>query len=258
MKILQNKARQIIEILGVKIDKIDYQSALVTAKKLIDGGGKHYVVTPNPEFIVLAQKDLQFKEILNRADLSVPDGIGLVWLSRIFARGLPERVAGVDLLEGMAALAEEHGFNLFLLGAKEGVSGKAADVLKKRYPKLTIAGTYAGDSSPKADNEVVSVIGNEKIDILAVAYGSVKQEKWIARNLPRLNVKLAFGVGGALDYISREKKRAPVVIRRIGLEWFFRLLREPRRFKRQLTIPTFTYLLLKDRLKSLIRRPDSD
>ena len=239
--------------MGVKVDKIDYQSALVTAKKLIDGSGKHYIITPNPEFIVLAQKDTQFREILNKADLSVPDGIGLVWLSRIFAGGLPERVTGVDLLEGLAALAEEHGFSLFLLGAKEGVAGKAAEVLKKRFPRLKIAGTYAGDSSSKADNEVVSVIGNEKIDILAVAYGPVKQEKWIARNLPRLDIKLAIGVGGALDYISREKKRAPVIIRQIGLEWFFRLIREPWRLKRQLAIPTFTYLLLKDRLKSLIK-----
>jgi N-acetylglucosaminyldiphosphoundecaprenol N-acetyl-beta-D-mannosaminyltransferase len=248
----QYKSEQKVEILGVKIDKIDYQSALAIAKKLIDGGGKHYVVTPNPEFIVLAQKDLQFKEILNKADLSIPDGIGLVWLSRMLGEGLRERVTGADLLEGLAGLAEEHGFNLFLLGAKEGIAGKAANVLKKRYPKLTIAGNYAGDADPQGDRETLVTLQDKKIDVLAVAYGPPKQEKWIVRNLPFLNVKLAIGVGGALDYIIGEKQRAPVIIRRMGLEWLFRLILEPSRLKRQLTIPVFTYLLLKDRLRSLI------
>ena len=136
---------------------------------------------------------------------------------------------------------------MFLLGAAEGVADKAAEVLKEKHPKLKIAGTYSGSADSEFDDETNKAIGNKKIDILAVAHGAPKQEKWIARNLPRLNVKLAIGVGGALDYISGEKKRAPVFIQKIGLEWAFRLISEPSRFKRQLALPYFVYLVFKEK-----------
>lgn len=238
-----------MEILGVKVDKATYEEALQKAKRLIDGGGKHYIVTPNPEFIVLAQKDAEFRKILNSASLSIPDGIGLVWAAKILRKNLPERVTGVDLLEGLAALAAEHGFNIFLLGGKEGVAAKAADVLKIRYPKLEIAGIYGGKAEPEFDALTRSHLVSKKIDILAVAYGPPRQEKWIARNLPYIDVKLAIGVGGALDYISGQKKRAPRFVQKIGLEWFYRLISEPRRLKRQLSLPYFALLVFKNRFK---------
>lgn len=239
------KQNQTFHMLGVKIDRVSYQSTLEAAKELIESPGKHYIVTPNPEIIVAATKDEEFAAILNKADVSVPDGMGLVWLAKLTGRKVRERVSGVDLLEGLAALAEEHGFNMFLLGAPEGVAGKAAEVLKEKHSKLKIAGTYSGSAASEFDDETNKAIGNKKIDILAVAYGAQKQEKWIARNLPHLNVKLAIGVGGALDYISGEKKRAPGFIQKIGLEWAFRLISEPSRFKRQLALPYFVYLVLK-------------
>ncbi|HEX7455973.1 MAG TPA: WecB/TagA/CpsF family glycosyltransferase [Candidatus Nanoarchaeia archaeon] len=238
-----------MEILGIRVDAITYQQALEKSKELIESGGKHYIVTPNPEIIVKATKDAQFRNILNKSALSVPDGIGLVLLAKLTGKPLKERVAGVDLLEGLAALAQEHGFSMFLLGSGERVVKKAGEALKKEYPKLEIVGTYSGVADPKFDKETRGKIGNKKIDILAVAYGAPKQEKWIARNLPKLNVKLAIGVGGAFDYISGGKRRAPVFLQKIGLEWAFRLISEPSRLKRQLALPYFVYLMFRESSK---------
>jgi N-acetylglucosaminyldiphosphoundecaprenol N-acetyl-beta-D-mannosaminyltransferase len=236
-----------MNMLGVRIDEVNYQEALEVAENLVEKNGRHYIVTPNPEIISLAQKDLDFKEILNNADLSIADGIGLIWASWISGKRLRARVTGTDFLEGFAALAAEHGFNLFLLGSSDGVAAKAAQAFKARYPNLRIAGSYGGNSNPEFDKKTRSAIKDKKIDILAVAYGAPKQEKWIARNLPYLNVKLAIGVGGALDYISGEKTRAPGWAQRLGFEWAFRLLKEPARFKRQLALPYFSYLVFKER-----------
>ena len=237
-----------MKILGVKIDSVTYQEALEKAKKLLDSEGKHYIVTPNPEIVVQAQKDPEFKKILNSADLSLPDGVGLVALSGLGGDKLPERVTGVDFLDGLAALAENFGFSLYLLGGEQNVAKKAAEELQRRYPKLNIVGASSGNPDSKFDNETRKLLINKKIDILAVAYGSPKQEKWIARNLRLLNVKVAIGVGGAFDFISGNKRRAPVWMQTVGLEWVFRLLNEPRRVKRQLALPYFAYLVIRERL----------
>jgi len=239
-----------MEIMGVKVDSVTYPQALEKARKFIESGGKHYIVTPNPEIIVTAQKDRQFKDILNKADLAVPDGIGLIFAARFLGKSLPERVTGVDLLEGLVALAAEHGYNLFILGGGEGVAGKAAVELKKRYSKLKIAGTFSGRAEEEFDKETRAAFAGKKIDILAVGYGAPKQERWIARNLPLLNVKLAIGVGGAFDFLAGEAPRAPQRIRQLGLEWLYRLVRQTWRLKRQLSLPYFVYLVLKARLKS--------
>ena len=231
------------------MDNITYGEALERAKELIEKEGKHYIVTPNPEIVVQAQKDPEFKKILNSADLSIPDGIGLVLLSKVGSEKLSERVTGVDFLDGLAALAENFGFSIYLLGGKQGVAEEAAEELRKRYPKLKIAGTSVGNPDPKFDKETRKPLTDKKIDILAVAYGSPKQEKWIARNLRYLNVKLAIGVGGAFDFISGNKRRAPVWMQKVGLEWVFRLLNEPRRVKRQLALPYFAYLVIREKLK---------
>ena len=248
-----------MEILGVRVDNVNFQQALEKAKKLIEGPGKHCVVTPNPEIIVAAQKDRQFKEILNKSSLSIPDGIGLVWGARILGEKLPERVTGTDLLEGLAALAAEHGYSLFLLGGMEGVAEKAGAKFKIQNSKVKIGttaepslnqeGRPVNSEETEKEKEAIEKINQFRPDILAVAFGAPKQEKWIARNLPKLNVKLAIGVGGALDYISGEKTRAPGWVKGVGLEWLFRLVQEPTRFRRQLTLPYFGYLIFKERFK---------
>ena len=229
-------------VLGVRLDKVTFQEAVDICKKLIKSNTGHYVVTQNQEIIVAAHKNSQFKEILNGSDLSIPDGVGIVWLSKIFGDGIPERVSGIDLLESLVRVAAENGLGIFLLGGQEGVAEKASKVLKSRYPKLKIVGTFAGDGERSGDKEVLKKIGQSHIDILAVAYGPGKQERWIKRNLKKINVKLAIGVGGALDFISMEKRRAPKWVQNIGLEWLFRLVNEPSRWKRQLVLPVFVLL----------------
>lgn len=230
-----------VNILGVKVDQINAQEALERTKRMVDSGKRHFIVTPNPEMIVAAQNDSEFKEILNSADLSIADGAGLVKLARFTGKHLPERISGVDFVEGLAGMAEEFGFSMFLLGGEAGVAKNAGDNLKKLFPKLKIVGTFSGKAGDGFDS-----IKSKNIDVLVVAFGHVRQEKWIKRNLPKLHVKLAIGVGGALDYISGSKRRAPEFIQKANLEWLYRLITEPWRIKRQFALPKFVYLVLKD------------
>lgn len=247
-----------VDILGVKISKVGYESAIERIERFLAGGGQHWVVTPNPEFIVRAQKDCQFREILNRADLALPDGVGLRLAAKFlslkafnptivriftalvqgFAVGLaavvrpsyldvlPYQVTGTDLMIKLCDLAAQKGYTVFLLGGREGVATAAAQRLQRQFANIKIVGTYSGDPREDFDEQTRAAIVSG-VDLLFVAYGAPVQEKWIARNLPHLPVKVALGVGGALDFISGRKKRAPRILRQVGLEWLYRLLQEP-------------------------------
>jgi N-acetylglucosaminyldiphosphoundecaprenol N-acetyl-beta-D-mannosaminyltransferase len=220
-----------VDILGVKISRIDYDSAIRVIERFLRSGKKHYVVTPNPEFIVLAQKDHEFREILNRADLAIPDGVGL---------RVGTRVTGTDLMLKLCQIAAEKGYSVFLLGGRNGVAEEAAKRLKERFANLNIVGTSEGDPLSNFQFPIYFALRNtlragnfqSAIDFLFVAYGAPKQEKWIAKNLPQIPVKVAMGVGGAFDFIAGRRKRAPKILRRLGLEWLWRLLQEPQRLPR--------------------------
>ncbi|MFW6110355.1 MAG: WecB/TagA/CpsF family glycosyltransferase [Patescibacteria group bacterium] len=244
-----------MKILGVGVDNVSMQEALQKLEKLITSGRLHnYIVTPNPEFIVAAQKDPDFKNILNAADLSIPDGIGLLAASHLLSGSIKGRVTGVDFVTLSCALAAERGWEVFFLGAAPSVAERAASKLKDKYPHLKIAGTYAGDGSSRGDKdtkEAVSQAAEEEkpIDLLFVAYGHGKQEKWIARNLSDLPVAVAVGVGGAFDFIAGEVPRAPRFFRLLGLEWLFRLIVQPGRIKRiYRAVVVFPWLVLKKQL----------
>jgi len=225
---------QHIDILGVKISKVTYESAIKMVEGFLADGKKHYIVTPNPEFIVLAESDQDFRQILNQADLAIPDGVGL---------RVGERVTGTDLMIKLCGLAAEKGYSVFLLGGRNGVAKEAAKRLKERFVNLNIVGTYEGDPSRNFQFS--------EIDLLFVAYGAPKQEKWIAKNLSKIPVRVAMGVGGAFDFIAGKKKRAPAVLRRLGLEWFWRLIQEPQRFPRILNATIkFPLLVFLDKIKS--------
>ncbi|MBU4368656.1 WecB/TagA/CpsF family glycosyltransferase, partial [Patescibacteria group bacterium] len=181
-----------------------------------------------------AQKDAEFREIINNADLVVPDGFGLILASKIIHRknGLTERISGIDLID---EIIKNFGrdYKIFLLGGKESVAKLAAEKLKERFPDIKIAGFFSGDAGEAGDSATVSAINQAKPDILFIAFGAPKQEKWIARNLKKIpSVRLAIGVGGAFDIISGKIKRAPRWMRRLGLEWLWRLIQEPRRIGR--------------------------
>ncbi len=238
-----------VDILGVQVHRITMEAALREIARLVESGGERYVVTVNPEFVMTARRRPEFRRVLNAADLSLPDGIGLVLASRLLGAPIPERVAGSDLVPRLAGIAAERGWSIFLLGAAPGVAERAAQVLRRRFPSIRIAGTFAGSPRPEHDGEIVPLIREAGPDILLVAYGAPAQEMWIARNRQRIHVPLSMGVGGVFDFLAGEKKRAPRWVRRIGMEWLFRLAQEPWRWRRQLALPRFALLVALERLR---------
>lgn len=230
------------EILGIKISNVTMEEGLEEVLKwLVLGTGKHYIVTPGSEFLVRAQKDLEFKRILNKADLALPDGIGVIWASKILGHPLRKRVAGTDFMEKLCEVSAKKGFRTAFLGGGPGVALKAVECLKKKFPGLKTV--WVGEG--RTDSHCLNDFGSSAIDILFVAFGAPKQEKWISKNLPKLPVKVAMGVGGAFDFFSGRVTRAPKWVQNLGFEWFFRLLRQPWRLKRQLSLVKFIIMVLK-------------
>ncbi|MBI2018917.1 WecB/TagA/CpsF family glycosyltransferase [Candidatus Daviesbacteria bacterium] len=248
-----------VDVLGIKIDDVSLNEALTIVEHWIWNPGKHYIVTPNPEFIVAAQKDLVFKRILNNADLAVPDGVGLKLTGDIVMT-----TPGIDVMEGLVKMAEEKGFTTGFLGGRGKIAEKTAECLKRKYPKLKVSfasevGIFNDDGDmiydlrfknrEKIINPKSYILNLPQTGILFVALGPPKQEKWIAKNLPKIPVKVAMGVGGAFDIISGKVPRAPIWIQHLGFEWLFRLCLQPWRIKRQLALIQYLYLLLRAQLK---------
>ncbi len=220
-----------IHILGVPVDKVTRRSALERLVQLLRSDGQSHVATPNPEMIVAAKSDPAFLSILRSTVLNLPDGVGLLWAARFLGHALSERVTGTDMMRELCRLKD--GPNIFLLGALPGVAEDAAAVLRRENPAVRIVGTYAGSPAVDQEDSIVAMINDCQPALLFVAYGAPAQERWIARNLSRMSsVRLAMGVGGAFDFISDRKSRAPVVMRTFGLEWAWRLLQEPKRIGR--------------------------
>lgn len=203
------------------------------------------VVTLNPEMVMAAQHDAELREAILRADLVVADGAGVVWAAWLAGATLRGRVTGVDLLDVCAQVAAERGYRLFLLGAAEGVARQAAERLEARYPDLYIVGAFAGSPAAAEQSEICARIREAGADIVFVAYGAPAQELWIARTRGDLGAAVAIGVGGAFDFVAGRVSRAPSWMRRLGLEWLYRLWREPWRWRRMLALPRFAVAVLR-------------
>lgn len=225
----------VVRILNVPIHAVTNAQALAWIASAVAARTPHQVCTANPEFVMAAQRDAAFMAILNQADLVIPDGVGLLWAARWLGQRLPERVAGSDLVERIPALAAQHGWRLYFLGAAEGVAQRAADILQARYPGWVLAGAYSGSPHPEADEAQVAQICAAQPDVLFVAYGAPQQDKWIRRNLHRVRVPVCMGVGGSFDFIAGIVPRAPPWAQRLSLEWAYRLWRQPWRAKRIFT-----------------------
>jgi N-acetylglucosaminyldiphosphoundecaprenol N-acetyl-beta-D-mannosaminyltransferase len=239
-----------ISILNVGVHNVTYDDALNCIVTFLRESGVHQIATVNPEFVVIAQSNPEFMRVLNSTALNVPDGVGLMWAARRQHTPFRERIAGQDLMDKICALAAEQGKKVFLLGAREGVAEKAANELTKKYPALKIVGCYAGSPGIEQDEESTKRINESGAQILFVAYGPPKQELWIARNAARLkNIHVAMGVGGTFDTLAGIVPRAPRWVRDAGFEWTYRLLREPWRIKRQMSIPYFMWLILSAKVR---------
>lgn len=226
-----------MNILGILIDNITKIEALQKIEQFLFDSKQHHIATPNPEMVMAAQKDKEFLEILNRADLAVPDGIGLILASRYLKQPLSQRITGVDLMLDICKIAEQKNYSIYLLGGENGVAKKAANELQKKFPKLKIAGAESGGKIEISNfiqtSNLIKKINFARPEILFVAFGAGKQEKWIAHNLINLSsVKIAMGVGGAFDFIAGKVKRAPPWVRNLGFEWLWRFFLQPWRWKR--------------------------
>ena len=240
-----------MDVLGVRVDDVTHAEALARCRTLIEDAKPRYCVTPNPEFVIWARRDPEFRRILNASDLAIPDGGGLLLAARLWGAPLREQVRGTDLCSLLMEEGVRRGWRFFFLGAAPGVAEAAALRLRERYRGLEVAGTFAGDGSAAGDAETrAAVRAAGRCDVVFVCYGANKQERWIDRNLQELDVGLALGVGGVLDFFSGRVRRAPAVIRRLGVDWLWRAALQPSRIRRQAdTIPLFLWLAGREALR---------
>lgn len=251
---------EIVKILGVEVNKITLSEAEKKVKDFLEKDGHdrlRTIYTPNTEIVMRARKDKDFRELLNRGDVVIPDGIGLVHAARIKKNRLPERVTGFDLSIKMLELAEKFGYSIFLMGGAEGVAKAAKEELMKKYPNLKIngynhgyfKGTHIGHKGHDEEKKVIEKINKSGADILFVGLGAPKQEIWINENRDKLNCKVAIGNGGVIDILAGKVKATPEIFQKLGLEWFYRLTKNPKRIKRQLALPLFVLIVLFSRDK---------
>ncbi len=240
--------RQRLTILGVPIDSATFESMLDSIAGWIAQGDRTYqICTASPEFVMIAQENADFMQVLREADLCVADGVGLLFAARYLGHRLPERVTGSDGLPLIAQRAAHEGWRLFLLGAASGVAEQAAARLVADNPGLQVVGTYAGSPAPEEEDTIIERVNASGADILFVAYGAPRQDIWVARNRARLNVSVAIGVGGAIDFVAGVIPRAPLWMRKTALEWAYRLYKQPRRWRRMLRLPRFVWAVIRHR-----------
>lgn len=240
-----------IEVLGVPLDLVDMHGALAAAEQLINGSANAgCVLAVNPEKVIALRQDKWLLDFFRQAALLIPDGIGAVWAARALSGANVGRVPGADLMQNLCALAAEKGYKVFFFGAKEEVNAVAVDIIKQRYPGLTVVGRRNGYVRLEEMDDMVAEVNASGAHILFIALGSPRQEKWVAQYGDRLQVKLIQGIGGTLDTITGHVKRAPLAWQKLNLEWFYRLVNEPKRIRRQIQLPVFALMVLKQKFFS--------
>ncbi|MFA7254203.1 MAG: WecB/TagA/CpsF family glycosyltransferase [Patescibacteria group bacterium] len=273
--------RETVKILGIKLDSITTAEAVSKLGEFMDSGKPNLLTTPNTEFLIAAQSDLEFMDLLNnKSKLNLPDSYGVIWAAKflsmktvkiplireiiiifewllsvfllpIFARSylgpLKEKISGSDFIWDISRFAAKNKFKIFLLGGAPTVAERVALRLQTDIYGLKIAGVNSG--TPKESEEIIAAINKSRADMILVAFGAPKQEKWLAANLKRTCCKIGIGLGGSFDFIAGTRQRAPRWMQKTGLEWLFRLAVEPSRIKRQFSIPKLMWLVLKEKLQ---------
>jgi len=238
--------RKTTEILGIPIDIISHAAALDRLEQFMAEGGYHLMVTPNPEMIVLAQKDAHIGRILRSAALSAPDGVGVVLASRLTDNPIPERVTGCDLMQDLLGRMSKTGRTAYFLGGKPGVAEQARINMESRYPGLKIIGTHHGYFQAEDDKLIREDLINKKPDLLMLSISAEMALRW-SDGHKDLNIPVVACVGGTLDILSGTVIRAPAIFRKLGLEWLYRLASQPSRAGRMLRLPVFAAMALRDR-----------
>ena len=236
-----------INIMGVSFDSLTLPEAVERAESLISERRGAYVVTPNPEIVMTCWENPDAMEAVQNADLVLPDGIGVVYGAKILGTPLKGKLPGIDFATALMRRMAERGGRVFLLGAKPGVAEKAGKRMAEQFPGLEICGVH--DGYFQDDKPVLEEINASQPDLLMVCLGAPKQELWMRRNAPLLKVGLMAGLGGSLDVFAGTAKRAPVFYQKLGLEWFYRLIKEPWRFKRMIKLPKFLFACIGKRIR---------
>lgn len=225
------------DVLGVAFDNVTLEEAVDRAMALLEEDGPHLAATPNPEIVQIARKDPDFARVLEEAALVIPDGVGVVYAAKILGRPLKGRVPGIEFAAALMERMAAEGRRLYLLGAKPGVAEMAAVNLRAQYPGLVVCGTH--DGYFREDGPVAEAIREARAEVVFVCLGAPKQEKWIAKNGGAAGAKLLVGLGGSLDVFAGQVKRAPEAFQKLGLEWFYRLCKQPSRIGRMAKLPLF-------------------
>lgn len=232
-------------VLGVPFDAVTMEQAVAKAKEMLSEEGQHFICTPNPEIVMEAQKDKDLMNILQEADMVIPDGIGVVWASKYSEIRLTERVAGYDLTQNLMAELAATEETFYFFGGAPGVASAAARKMMKKYPGLKVVGVHNGYFDEKEEKKIIQDIKTKSPSILLVGLGAPKQEKWIYDNIRLVGAKIAIGVGGSFDVMAGNVKRAPKIFQKLGLEWFHRLITQPTRWRRMMRLPKFALTVLK-------------
>jgi N-acetylglucosaminyldiphosphoundecaprenol N-acetyl-beta-D-mannosaminyltransferase len=241
-----------VTILGIPVHTLTDEETMHYCRNWLteDRQSLHQIVTVNPEFLIAARRDDWFREVLRRADLATADGVGITIAARILGSPIHQRLTGVDLT-GLIAGMDSPRPRIFLLGAGPGIAGEAAQRLKRDYPGATVVGTFSGSPGEDDFPSILEQLRESGADTLLVAFGAPAQDIWIDKHrqvLAAYGIVIAIGVGGTFDYLSGRVPRAPRVIRKFGLEWLYRLIRQPWRWRRQLALPQFAALVIRERL----------
>lgn len=226
-------------IMGVSFHNVDMQQAVAIAMDAVASKTLCRVVTPNAEIGMLCKRNEDLRRVVNESGLVLPDGIGVIYAAKILGTPLKGKVAGVEFADHLAEALAEQGKSLYLFGGKPGVAEAAAEKLTEKYPGLRIAGLRDGYFKPEQEPEIVSAIHDSGADALYVCLGAPKQELWMDKWSAKLGVPVMAGLGGSLDVLSGQVKRAPKIFIKLGLEWFHRLLTQPKRFFRMLRLPVY-------------------
>ncbi len=231
-------------ILGVPFANITPEKAVENIIEYLENNEKHAVFTPNPEMVMEACKNPEFMEILNKSSMNIPDGIGIVYASRLTKNPIKQRVAGYDTMLSVFDKIKSKDITVYFFGSAPGIADKAKKAIEEKYPGIKIVGTANGYFDDKREKEIIEEINSLKPDLLLVGIGFPKQEKWITDNLSQLNIKVGVGVGGSFDGWCGNVPRAPEFFVNHGLEWFYRLMKQPSRIGRMMQLPLFMIKVL--------------